>query len=323
MARNKTKKLIEQKFGMTVSALTDYVDEQSIEIIPSLIYDGRTAQLIPVMEGVQEKKAIGLLTGSTVTQPATTCGRNPLGGMTMTDVDMVVAPIMVNEDYCSEDLVGKWSQLGLPNGVRNQRETLPYKDLILDYKRKDLLRINELKIWQGDTTSLSTDLLDFDGFKKLFDADNAVTPLNTTGVTAYTTANIVGILTAVRNALTLNVLQGNHAIFVGKEVFDTYLAAVITGNLFHYNMDNNGLTADLFGYNTKIECVYGLNGTNSIYAGPTDFMRIGTDLQNDWEDWSLNYSLETDKMYLDIKYRLGVKYVYGSEFVKYTLSPAS
>jgi len=320
MKKNKTLKLVEEKFGMTVSALTDYVDEQSTELIPSLIYEGRTAQLVQVMDGVKEKQAIKLFTSTVTLQPATSCGRNALGGATLTDVDMVVAPIMSNQNFCSEDLIGKWSQLGLPNGVRNQREGLAYEDVILAYQKGKIQEINEVAIWQGDTNSIVANLLNFDGFKKKFDADGTVTNVNSTGVTAFTSANIVGILVDIRNALPLAVLQGNHKIFVGKEVFDMYCAAVINGNLFHYELTNDGLTAQLYGYNTMIECVYGLNGTNSIYAGNTDLMFIGTDLQHDWEDFSVYYSMETDQIYVDIKYRLGVQYVYGDQFKKYTLA---
>jgi len=320
MRKNKTLKLVEEKFGMTVSALTDYVDEQSTELIPSLIYDGRTAGLIQVMEGVKEKQAIKLFDSTVTLQPATSCGRNAIGSATLTDVDMVVAPIMSNQNFCSEDLIGKWSQLGLPNGVRNQRETLAYEDVILAYQKGKIMELNEVAIWQGDTNSIVANLLNFDGFKKKFDADGAVTNVNTTGVTAYTSGNIVGILVDVRNALPLKVLQGNHRIFVGKEVFDMYCAAVINGNLFHYKIENDGLSIQLHGYNTIIECVYGLNGTNSIYAGNTDLMFIGTDLQSDWEDFSVFYSQETDQLYVDIKYRMGVQYVYPTQFKKYTLA---
>jgi hypothetical protein len=320
MRKNKTKKLVEAKFGITVSSLTDYVDEQSTEIIPALIYDGRTAQLIQVMEGVKETQKIKLFDGTTTLQPATSCGRNALGGGTFTDVDMVVAPIMINENYCSEDLIGKWTQLGLPNGVRNQREDLAYEDLLIAFKSDKIRELNEVGIWQGDTDSISANLLNYDGFKKKFDADGSVANINTTGVTAFTSANIVGILVAVRNALPLKVLQGNHKIFVGKEVFDMYCAAVINGNLFHYKLENDGLSAQLYGYNTIIECVYGLNGTSSIYAGNTDLMFIGTDMEHDWEDFSVKYSDETDQIYLDVKYRLGVQYVYPDQFKKYTLA---
>lgn len=320
MRRNKLKKVFEQKFDIDVSGLADYTDEQSTEIIPALIYDGRTAGLIQVIEGVKETQKIKLINSDLTLQPATTCGRNALGDVTFTDKTITVAPVMSNQNFCEEDLIGKWTQLGLPNGVRNQRESLNYQDLILAYQVGKVHEVNEVAIWQGDTDSVLPNLLNFDGFKKKFDADAAVTNVNSTGVTAYTAANIIGILQDVRNALPLNVTQGNHKIFVGKEVFDLYLAAGINGNLFHYKFENNGLSVDLHGYNTTIECVYGLNGTNSIYAGNTDLMFIGTDLQSDFEDFSIYYSQETDQIYVDVKYRIGVEYVYGEQFKKYTLS---
>lgn len=320
MRRQKLKKLIEQRFDMDVSGLAAYTDEQSPDLIPSLIYDGRTAGLVQVIEGVKETQKIKLFTSEVTLQPATSCGRNALGDVILTDKTITVAPIMSNQNFCEEDLIGKWSQIGLPNGVRNQRENLEYESMILGYQVSKLHEVNEVAIWQGDTTSLSPNLLNFDGFKKKFDADAAVINVNGTGVTAFTAANIIGILQDIRNALPLKVTQGQHKIFVGKEVFDLYLAAGINGNLFHYKFENDGLSVQLHGYNTTIECVYGLNGTNSIYAGNTDLMFIGTDLQSDWEDFSVYYSQETDQIYVDVKYRLGVEFVYGEQFKKYTLT---
>lgn len=320
MKNNKFRKQVEQKFSWDIDTLGEYVEEQSPEIIPSLINDGRTASLIPVMEGVKHKDRIKLFSTELVLQSAATCGWNALGSAVFTDDEMEVAPIKVNLAFCSENLNGAWTQLGLPNGVRNQRENLPYNDLVISHFRKQVMLANEKLIWIGDTGSVDPNINQFDGFKVLFDADGTVSDLNLTNVTAFTQNNIIGILQDMVVALDVTVRAAAHKIFVGQEVFDLYKLALANANLYHQTPDMAADTIQIFGTSTMMERVTGLDGTNSIYAGPTDFMRIGTDLESDWEDFSIRYDDNADEVRVKIQYRLGVKYVYGNLFKKYLLA---
>ena len=319
MKRNKLKRLAEQKFGWDVSGLGTYVDEQSDEIIPALVYQAKTPNLVQVREGIKGSQEIKLIDSSITLQAATTCGRNATGGSVLTDKALSVSPIKVNMNYCSEDLVDTWGQLGLPNGVRNQRGALAYEDLIIGHHVAKIAELNEVLIWQGETGSGTANLNKIDGFVKKFDA-GGITDVNTASITAYSASNIIGILQDVRDALPTPVIDGNHKIFVGREVYDLYLRAVTNANLFHYNPTNDENNVVLHGTNTTIELVHGLTGTNKIYAGNTDLMFIGTDLQSDWDDFSIYYSDETDNIYVDIKYRLGVEFVYADQFKRFVLA---
>lgn len=320
--RNKLAQRIEQKFNWDVSGLGTYVDEQAEQIIPAMIYDGRTASLIQVMEGVKGSEEIKLIDNTIVLQDASSCGRSASGTTTLTDKAMTVKPIKSQQDFCSEDLVNTWGQLGLPNGFRAGQENLPYEDLIIAHQIGKIQEINEDLIWKGSLGNVAPNLNKIDGFKKKFDADSGVTNANTTAIASITASNVIAILQSVRNAMPTPVLRREHRIFVGKETFDLYLTAVTNANLFHYNPANDNTSVTLHGTTTTIELVHGLDGTSSIYAGPLDRMFIGTDLQSDWEDFYVGYSQDEDKIHVDIKYRLGVEYVNSNEFVKWIL-PAS
>ena len=323
MKKPKLKNRIEQKFGWDVSGLGTYVDEQSDEIIPALIYGARTAGLVTVMEGVKGSEEIKLIDTNLVLQDASTCGRSASGGTILTDKQMTVRPIKSEQDFCEEDLINSWGQLGLPNGVRNQRENLAYEDLIIAHQVGKINEANEVLIWRGDTAKVAPNENKIDGFKKILDADATVTNPNSGGaITSITASNVISILQSVFNAMKTPVRKREHRIFVGQEVFDLYITAVTNANLFHHNLINDSTSATLIGTTTTIELVDGLDGTNSIYAGPLDRMFVGTDLQSDFENFSVYYSRETDKIYVDVKYRLGVQFVYGTEFVKWLL-PAS
>jgi len=322
MKRNKLQRRIEAKFGWNVAGLGTYVDEQSEQIIPALVYGGRTASLIPVMEGVKGTEEIKLLDTTLVLQTAGSCGRSASGSTVLTDKAMTVYPIKSQQDFCEEDLVNSWGQLGLPAGMRNGQENLAYEDMIIAHQVSKIHEANENLIWRGSLGDVAPNLNKIDGFAKKFDADCSVPDINTAAIAAITAANVIEILQAVRNAMPTPVLSQNHKIFVGKEIFDFYMMAVTNGNFFHHNLINDNVSAQLIGTTTTIELVHGLSGISSIYAGPTDKMFIGTDLQSDWEDFYVGYSQDEDVIHVDVKYRLGVEFVNSNEFVKWIL-PAS
>lgn len=321
--RNKLANRIEQKFNWDVTGLGTYVDEQSEDIIPALVYDGRTAQLIQVMTGIKGSEEIKLVDNTIVLQDASTCGRSASGTTTLTDKEMTVKPIKSQQDFCSEDLVNSWGQLGLQAGFRNGQENMPYEEQIISHQMKKIMEANEKLIWSGNLGATAPNLNKIDGFRKKFKADASVIDINAGSTYASITAsNVIEILQKLRDALPTPVLNGNHKIFVGKEVFDLYIRAVTNGNYFHHNLVNDNTSATLIGTTTVIESVYGLDGTNEMYAGNTDKMFIGTDLESDWEDFYIGYSQDEDVIHVDVKYRLGVEFVNGAEFKRFAL-PAS
>jgi hypothetical protein len=321
MKKDKLGKLIAQKFnGWDVATLSDYVDEQSPDIIPTLVKNTRTAEMITIQEGIKDSWKIKLLNTTLTPQVGGDCGRNPLGGAEFTDKTLTVDEIKYNMDFCNKDLIGHWTQLGLKAGTMIEGETLPYEDQIIAHFVKQVQNINENLLWQGDKNSSNPLLNKTDGFIKRMKADG-VTNVNTGGITAYTTSNITGILFDVRNALSTEVLSGDHKIFVGFEVFDLYCQAQTVGNLFHFNPENNRLQVRLHGTNSMIEAVPGLDGTNEIYAGTNSLMFMGTDLESDMDDFSIFYSKESGgKIYVDIEYRLGTQFVYPTQFKRFELA---
>jgi len=55
-----------------------------------------------------------------------------------------------------------------------------------------------------------------------------------------------------------------------------------------------------------------------VLARVSNFV-IGTDLQNDYENYQLWYEQKDDKIYTRLKYKLGTQIKFGSEMVEFTL----
>jgi len=63
----------------------------------------------------------------------------------------------------------------------------------------------------------------------------------------------------------------------------------------------------------------GLTATNRIVLARVSNFVIGTDLQNDYENYQLWYEQKDDKIYTRLKYKLGTQIKFGSEMVEFTL----
>lgn len=314
----KFEKIIEEKFAYDVTGIQEDVQQYSEEIITELVAGTRTAELIPIQEGIKYKESFRLLSTSLTAQANTDCERNPLGDIILSDKDIAVTGIKFNMDFCNKTLIGNWGQLGLRPGTMIEKEELPFADQIIAKLVKDVKKINEDLMWKGNTLLPTANLNKIDGWIKKFKAAGVVN-VNTTE-TSWTLTNVVDSLYALRNALSTEVLEGNHAIFVGRELFDLYCQAQTNANLFHFNPINNRMEVPLHGTNTMIQLIPALSGTNEAFAGLVDFMKIGTDLVSDMDTFDVYYDRAGGgKLFVDIEYRLGVEFVYENEFKRLEL----
>lgn len=318
LRETKLSKAILHKFDWDVNDLTAYVDEQSPDIIPTLVVEGRTAKLVTIQEGIKFKEKMKLLDTEMIPQAGGTCDRNPLGGPILSDKTIEVSDIKYNIDICNKDLIGNWGQLGLKPGAMIEMEEIPFGDQIIAHFIERIHENNEMMLWQGDKLSANPYLNKIDGIMKIMKAGGVVNV--NSNVTAHSTSNIIDSMFALHNSLPTKVLKAGAVIFVGLELFDMYCQASTMANQFHFNPENNRLSVRLHGTNTMIELVEGLTGTNEMYAGVPKEIVIGTDLENDFETFSIVYSREQGgKILVDIEYRLGVQFAYADNFRRFEL----
>jgi hypothetical protein len=62
-----------------------------------------------------------------------------------------------------------------------------------------------------------------------------------------------------------------------------------------------------------------LDGTNRIHLSRLSNYRIGTDLENDFEQYEIFYEQKEDLVYYRLRAKLGTQIVFGGELVTFKL----
>ena len=99
--------------AFNVSALANYTNEQSTELVLKSLFGSKTASLLQaagqVQVGVKSAEALNILTSDVYFQ-ADGCGYNPSGNTTFTQRNITVGKIKVEETLCPKTLEAKWMQ---------------------------------------------------------------------------------------------------------------------------------------------------------------------------------------------------------------------
>lgn len=315
--------------GFTVSSLTNYVNEQSTELLTALQFEGETASLANIVTGVKSSQALQILTNSPVPQDGTNCGFNASGDSAFTQRILATAPVKYQDSFCPRALEAKWTQLLLKAGQKYTESDIPSK--ILEDVKLQIIRRNEVMDWQGDTTSVSSYLNRYDGLRKLIKAATGTT-VATAVSGPVTTSNVRTIMQNVVAAISsLPVLVGNPAVKImcGYDIAELYRQKVFIDNLYHVTGqgDQKGMLAE--GSVHEIVPLHGLDGLGSssgdnpfIFAFiPERTLYMGVDMEGEeekadmWIDGSDN---ETVKY--SFRFRRGWQFPFPQEIVEYSNS---
>lgn len=328
MAKRNIQTVVKQRFGYDVSDLEDYVDAQSPEIMTDLVYSAGLTSRISVQENNKGAELIKILTSTPVLQAASTCGWTPSGGIVLTDVTLTTVRVKIQEEYCNEDLNGTWGQLMNAAGANVQDTVAPeFGDIMIAYYQSKARKMNQDLMINGDTTSLDSDLVFYDGFKKLWDNDPLVN-VYYSGQTAITSSNAFSIAIGMANE-TPSVLFENSVrreLMVGRETYQKIIQNIYNDNNFHWTLTDQDGAEPSFVLPTTTLTVRAydqLNGTDDMYLVPLDYMFFGTDLEGDIEGFEFKYNEHDEKLRFGVKWRSGVQYIFPQYFTRLRLTPTS
>lgn len=314
--------------GFTVSSLTNYVNEQSTDLLVALQFEGETAALANVQTGVKSAAALQILTNTPVPQDGSTCGFNASGDTAFTQRTLTTAAVKYQDSLCLRTLESKWTQLLLKRGQNYTENDVPGK--IIDDIIDQINRINETADWQGDTTSISSFLNRYDGLIKIIKAATGTTTATAVAgpVTTSNVRTIVGNIVAAIGTKAVLVGNPNVKIFMGYDIAELYRQKIFTDNLFHVNGqgDQKGMFAE--GSVHQIVPVHGLDGLGSnsgdnpfIFAfDPDRNLYLGVDMENEHEDAKMWYSQDDDLVKYSFRFRRGWQIAFPSEIVEYSNS---
>ena len=316
--------------ALDLSALTNYVKENELQLTSAAIFSAKTASLIEargnVQVGIKSAETINIMTTDAVFQAGGTCGFNSSGTTTITQRTLTVGKIKVQESICPKTFEAKYTQKALREG-----SSYDYMAYASEYSAQKVQRIGaalETAIWQGDTGSGSANLNKFNGLIKIIDDlgfGGAGDPVkgNTSNLTTLTKANVEQAVDEIFAAIPAALLDKDDVvIFAGNDTFREYVLALRDSNLYHYPVDAANMELIIPGTSIKLIGVNGLNGTDKMFGISMSNLYLGTDMLNEQDRFELFYAKEADEMRFVVEFKLGVQVAFPDEVVYWKLHVA-
>lgn len=303
-----------------VSNFSNYIARENEALTATLFAGGDTARFALYMGGIKGTTSVPHI-GDSATLQAGNC-KSPSGDTTVTGVDITVQPFTVFEGFCEDDLQTKFPNTILAPGSNNHDVPSEMEDRIIETKASAINETLEQTYWQGIKGSSGSFPL-FDGFIKLIDAAGTAIDGNTADITAatgITTSNVVAAVGAMRVAAPAKVKRSkDFVIAVGDDVFDMYIQAQKKLNQYHYSAEHDEGVFKIGGSQGTLQRVYGLDGTDRMFASVGSNFIIGADVADESDVAKTWYDETDDKVYLRFKGKAGVQINNPSEIVEFTL----
>jgi hypothetical protein len=334
-------------FNSTIvtSALTKYVDQLSMDLVREMVLQGRTQQFISVQTGVKYADALNIMTSNLVVQPAG-CGLiNATGSVTLTQNNLQVCPLMVEEQICmngNNSLEQYWTGMSMKAGSYYDElgPEMFAKQYVADKVDKIQGVIDDL-IWVGASTgtpySSDPNMAQCNGFLKLLDGSYA-SSIYTVGATnstypvsngytfsgAITVNNAIDVVDAMASVLPQDLWdQDDLTLFLSYAQFRTYVRALRGSNPIAYNfpaLESDGTLAYSIyhpGTNIRLIATRGLKGSNRMILTSAKNLYFGTDMQSDYESFRIWKSEDFNAIFFRAIWKQGVQIAYPQYIVSY------
>lgn len=328
---------VKGEFSLNVSGLTDYVKENEEILLTKSLFGGKTIDLITsegnLMLGVKSTEKIAILATDAIFQDGTGCTRTASGSTSLTQRQITVGTVAVVEDICVADLEKKFMANKLARGANNNK--LPFEQEYSNLKADTVAKQLEIAVWKGDTNHGDVNLNKFDGFVKIIDAASGVVQSNATAyiasgapiaiATGITLANVKAIVNSVWLALPADIMgKDDVRIFCGWDTFNKFINAFTDQNLFNFaptgkEVKQEGGEVYIPGTTYLLTAVHGLDGTNRLFGMRMSNMVFGTDLESDYEDFSMMEDQFKDYLRFKMRFRAGVQVGFPDEIVSFKL----
>lgn len=289
--------------ALNLTGLPEYVNQNSLEFVKEAVLGSQTIQLLKksgsIQYGVKGKQAIQLLSVEVHLQDGSICGRNPIGNTTISQSIIEVVPIKDHQNICPKEYNNHWMNQYMDKG--QAYTSLLFADDIMNAKAAKIAETNEIAIWQGDTSATgSTNYNRFDGFVKQIKGS----PLSgTTNVSSSATGSTIveklqGLFISAPKTTSTS---SDARVWIGTDKYQEYVLALSNKNIYKPTDDKT-----LFGTTIKLEPVDGLIGTGFALVAKPQHLVFGTDMLGEEDKAELVYSIETQNLYLDYQYAMGV-----------------
>jgi hypothetical protein len=310
--------------SFNVASLTNYVNEQSTDLISRLYFEKTSSDYFTLQSGVKKTDALHLLAVTAFPQDGSGCSPTASGDVVFSNRDITVGQITYFSGFCMKDLIPKYTQILLRAG-NAETEEMAFEAEVADSIIKTIMEHNEVADWQGDTASGNVYINRYDGLIKIIDAATTAVDGNTSAATSITSGasgNVDSLVNAMANARPAKVKSAlNQVLFVGQDTFDKYVDTLNAKNLFNVDATSwANYSVSIPGKNITLVGVVGLDGTDRMFLGTQENFFLGFDLQNDEEEFDMWYEKKDDKVYYRVKFKRGLQVAYPNEIVEFTLA---
>lgn len=295
--------------GFVVSGLSAYVQENRDNILRKVILEGDTIGRMAKQLGVKTKERLHYFDLDPVLQDGKGCGFSAQGSTKITQKDIETAAFKVNDQWCNDDLLGKYAEYMVRYGADANAENLAFEQLIADELVKNINKEMERQVWQGNTGDTgATDLIQ--GLITLADADS-----NTIDVTFGSGDSVYDKVKAVIMEIPEEILD-DAVVFVSPANFRSLVFELLEMNNFHIAPEEIEKGEFYFpGTTIAVHKTIGLTGVDDkIYATPWSNMVYATDMMNDKEELRFWFSDDDDLHKVKVKWNAGVN-TYFSDYV--------
>ena len=301
------------QFSYDVSTIGGYSDQVGGQLLAKALIGGTTAGIVNVRTGIKGTQALNLLDSTPVIQDGL-CSLSPSGTTTFTQHSITTCPKTLFESLCYKDLFATYQSMLMKAG--QTQEEVPFEQMILDLKKKQIEQYVERKLWQATTVG-GVDC--FKGFKILIsqatgntfaDAIASSSGVTWSGSTTYGQAgNPITEIDNMINVLSPDALSREDlVVFLSYANFRLYVQALTKANFFTNYIGDASITSNMSAVhpNTNIKVVptIGLDASNQVTIGPAEYMIYGVDLLSD-ETLRAWYSVDFDEIRIRSNFNFG------------------
>ena len=284
--------------AFNVSSLTDYTAKATEILRAGILFNDNFSEF-DIQTGIQYKQYLNFLDASPVLQ-AGTCGLTPSGSTEITEKEIEVTHIRVNDRYCFDDIRKK---------ALNQDQV--EQTLTSDIVDKIAQQV-EVDMWQGDAT------LGMDGWYDFITVSGSGTvSLDETGATTTTSVDdqVIDLINARPDAL---IARGEQVIYVPIATYNLYKQNRLAANYYRdQDADMGKFEMWVFGYEgeIKIKGVPGLTGVDDMILTWPKNLVMGTDEISEVSSAKWVVDEVTDFVHFKANFKIGAQVKYNSEVV--------
>jgi hypothetical protein len=271
--------------SLNLASLTKYTDELSGIFLKEAVLVGNSFDYVSIQSGIKYADSINLLT-NTLTAQAGGCGAISVTGSTvLSQRDITVCPIKIEESICVEELEQYWAGQLAKEGSYNEMAPDVFNRLYIANKVEKIGQMVEDLFWKGSVNSTygGGNLALCNGILHILEGTSATASvvIGTTVSGALTTTNAISTVDEMMTNIPSDILDApDLTLFMSYSNFRVLMNALRNaGYFFGYDgvQNHTWVLENYTNTNLRVVATRGLNGRNEMVLTPATNLFFGTD----------------------------------------------